>query len=164
MSPPGLVITLLLSVLLQTNPALMDLVNILSKLPPVTIEPFKQEGKNIYITFYIEINVKIFLVILIYCVYLQEVFIVLTNVLGLDLANSLSGCDHYIILAHRFLTASSETVRLHHHRLCIFFGGVFLEVCGLNPIFDLELLLKDAQSGFYLQIVHISLLLFLLTM
>ena len=54
MSPPGLVITLLLSVLLQTNPALMDLVNILSKLPPVTIEPFKQEGKHIYITFYIE--------------------------------------------------------------------------------------------------------------
>ena len=54
MSPPGLVITLLLSVLLQTNPALMDLVNILSKLPPVTIEPFKQEGKHIYITCYIE--------------------------------------------------------------------------------------------------------------
>ena len=112
----------------------------------------------------VRVNVKVFLVILINCVYLQESFIVLTNVLGLDLANSLSGCDHYIILAHRFLTTSSETIRLNHHRLCILFGGVFLEVCGLNPIFDLELLLKNAQSGLYLQIVHISLLLFLLTM
>ena len=112
----------------------------------------------------VQVDVEVILVILINCVYLQESFIVLTDVLRLDLANSLSRCDHYVILAHSFLTTSSETVRLDHHRLCILFDGVFLEVGGLNPIFDLELLLKDAQSGLYLQIVHISLLLFLLTM
>ena len=40
----GVVITVL-SLLIQTNIVLVDLVNILSKLPSVTIEPYKQERK-----------------------------------------------------------------------------------------------------------------------
>ena len=48
----GVVTTVLCVLILQTNIVLMDLVNILSKLPSVTIEPYKQERKqniNMYI-------------------------------------------------------------------------------------------------------------------
>ena len=39
------VVITVLSLLIQTNIVLVDLVNILSKLPSVTIEPYKQERK-----------------------------------------------------------------------------------------------------------------------
>ena len=87
----------------------------------------------------IKVNIEVFLIILIYCVYLQEGLLVLTDVLCLDLLDPIPGRDHHAILAHCFLTTCSETVRLYYH--WVFFVGVFLQVGGLAPFFVFILML-----------------------